>query len=202
MRAEMDRAVAGVDNGFFELTREMDPEKAEYQMRQAQRRVIQEQQEAEGDTWPDTTKFGDLTFSAQRVALFIRAVIRNPDLVVLDEAFSGMDDFARDKCQLFLSHGENAMYHLKRFGSPINSPKITPSDLGRLGLTKLQGLQDSQALVVISHKKEEVPGCVRDWICLPESGAGPPRFGKLDEPLELAIAQWSEIWGEKVGKPA
>lgn len=202
MRAEMDRAVAGVDSGFFELTREMDSEKAEYYMKQARQRVVQEQQEAENDTWPDATKFGDLTFSAQRVALFIRAVIRNPDLVVLDEAFSGMDDFARDKCQLFLSHGESAMFHLKRFGSPITTPKITQSDLGRLGLVKLQGLQDSQALIVVSHKKEEVPGCVRDWICLPENGAGPPRSGKLDEALELAIAQWTEIWGEKVGKPA
>ena len=73
--------------------------------------------------------------------------------------------------------------------------------MSRLGLAKLNGLQDSQALIVVSHKKEEVPGCVRDWICLPENGTGPPRFGKLDMALELSVAQWSEIWGIQVGTP-
>jgi ABC-type molybdenum transport system ATPase subunit/photorepair protein PhrA len=204
MRAEMDRAIPGFDNGFFDESRELsDPERAAFHLRQAEQALTQERQEMEGETWPDTIKFGDLGFSAQRVALFIRAVIRNPDLVVLDEAFSGMDDFARDKCQLFLSRGEDAIFHLKRFGTPINDPKITPSDLSRLGMAQIPGLQDHQALLIISHKKEEVPGCVRDWICLPESGTGcPPRFGKLDMPLELGLAQWSDIWDDAaVGMP-
>ena len=202
MRAEMDRALPGIDNGFFDREREViDSARTSRHLKQAEQTILDEQQEMESEDWPDTVKFGELSFSAQRVALFIRAVIRNPDLVVLDEAFSGMDDFARDKCQLFLSEGEHAIYHLKRFGSPISSPKITRSDLSRLGLVKIAGLQDSQALIVVSHKKEEVPGCVRNWICLPESGTGPPRFGKLDIPLELALAQWQNIWGDQVGAP-
>jgi ABC-type molybdenum transport system ATPase subunit/photorepair protein PhrA len=202
MRAEMDRAVTGVDNGFFVVDKKpADSERAAYHLRLAERAISEEQQEMEGEDWADNIKFGELSFSAQRVALFIRAVIRSPDLVILDEAFSGMDDFARDKCHLFLSHGENAMFHLKRMGSPINSPKITRSDLSRLGMSKIQGLQDRQALIVISHKKEEVPGCVRNWICLPESGHGVPRLGRLGAPLELASSGWKEIWGEKVGMP-
>ena len=202
MRVEMDRAVPGLDNGFFTPDRQVsDSGRVQYVLRQAEQLISDEFQDMESEDWPDTIKFGELSFSAQRVALFIRAVIRNPDLVVLDEAFSGMDDAARDKCQLFLSHGDHAIFHNKRGGSPINGPKVTYSDMSRLGLAKLNGLQDSQALIVVSHKKEEVPGCVRDWICLPENGTGPPRFGKLDMALELSVAQWSEIWGIQVGTP-
>jgi ABC-type molybdenum transport system ATPase subunit/photorepair protein PhrA len=202
MKAEMDRAVLGMDNGWFNAEREpADPERAAYHLKRAEEALFEEQHEMEGEDWADKIKFGELSFSAQRVALFIRAIIRNPDLVVLDEAFSGMDDFARDKCHLFLSHGEEAIFHLKRAQSPIDMPKITRSDLSRLGLAKVKGLQDSQALIVVSHKKEEVPGCVRNWICLPENGQGVPRFGHLDAPLELASSGWKEIWGEKVGMP-
>ncbi|PZD35400.1 ModF, ABC-type molybdenum transport system, ATPase componentphotorepair protein PhrA [Pyrenophora tritici-repentis] len=57
--------------------------------------------------WASETLFGELSFSAQRVLLFLRATIRNPDIVILDEAFSGMDDLVRDKCLLFLSQGQS-----------------------------------------------------------------------------------------------
>ena len=56
------------------------------------------------------------------------------------------------------------------------------------------GLQDHQALLCISHSQQEVPGCIRDWICLPESGTGPPRFGKFDGPVEMSEDRWNEIW--------
>ncbi|KAG6019034.1 hypothetical protein E4U41_003437, partial [Claviceps citrina] len=56
-------------------------------------------------SWADQMTFGELSLSAQRVALFVRAVIKAPDVVVLDEAFSGMDDAVRDKCALFLAEG-------------------------------------------------------------------------------------------------
>ncbi|TVY87273.1 putative ABC transporter ATP-binding protein, partial [Lachnellula willkommii] len=39
-------------------------------------------------TWADDLLFGGLPFSSQRVALFLRAIIKQPDLVILDEAFS------------------------------------------------------------------------------------------------------------------
>ncbi|KAL8685365.1 MAG: hypothetical protein Q9224_005846, partial [Gallowayella concinna] len=48
--------------------------------------------------WASTIPFGSLPFSAQRTALFLRALIKSPDLLVLDEAFSGMDADLRDKC--------------------------------------------------------------------------------------------------------
>ncbi|TLD38103.1 P-loop containing nucleoside triphosphate hydrolase protein [Venturia nashicola] len=165
---------------------------------------ILREQDADGnaDSWADHLKFAELTFSAQRVALFIRAVIRNPDLVVLDEAFSGMDDAARDKCILFLSKGQNATFRIKQTGNAAivlsRKPSIQESFHSRLGRVTLQGLQDHQALIVISHKKEEVPGCVRNWICLPQSGHGAPRMGELLLPLELKVGGWNVIWGTRI----
>jgi hypothetical protein len=60
----------------------------------------------------------------------------------------------------------------------------------------VRGLSDQQALICISHVKEEVPDCVREWLCLPEANTGlPARFGRLDGPLKTSSKRWSEIWG-------
>lgn len=45
------------------------------------------------------TPFNDLTVSQQKVVLFIRAIIKNPEILILDEALSGMDDDAVDLCK-------------------------------------------------------------------------------------------------------
>ncbi|KAF2396706.1 hypothetical protein EJ06DRAFT_559819 [Trichodelitschia bisporula] len=150
----------------------------------------------------DDVRFGELDFSAQRVALFLRAIIAQPDVVVLDEAFSGMDDAARDKCILFLSKGEEAVHrHFRRstMNMQAREPPARISDHVRAGLVTIRGLTDEQALIVVSHRKEEVPGAVRRWVTLPTPGAGPgeataPRFGVLPGPLELSAVGWHEIW--------
>ncbi|KZZ95371.1 ABC transporter-like protein [Moelleriella libera RCEF 2490] len=111
-------------------------------------------------SWADASVFGGVSFSSQRVALLARAVIKQPDIVVLDEAFSGMDDAVRDKCTAFLM---------------------------------AEGLSPRQALICIAHVRDEVPACVREWMCLPEANTGrPARFGRLDGPL--AEQTWEEIW--------
>lgn len=68
--------------------------------------------------WADVLRFRDLSFSAQRVALFLRAIVKKPELVILDEAFSGMDDFVREKCMLFLEFGQTCS-----ISHPIDSLK-------------------------------------------------------------------------------
>jgi len=170
-------------------------------LQEIEAKLDEDEQDPHSVDWADNIKFGELSFSAQRVALFIRAVIRNPDLVILDEAFSGMDDAARDKCHLFLSRGETAVFRTrsqhKQLAIRSSGPVPLESDISRLGRTKVHGLQKHQALIVVSHKKEEVPGCVRDWICLPEAGQGPPRMGQLEMPLELGLNGWLEIWDTK-----
>ncbi|KAF9782017.1 hypothetical protein IL306_011777 [Fusarium sp. DS 682] len=138
-------------------------------------------------SWADDYMFGGLSFSAQRVALFIRSMIKSPDVVVLDEAFSGMDDAVRDKCTLFLEQGEAKTYR---------GEEIIDSDVSKSGQVKVPGLSDQQALICIAHVKEEVPDCVREWLCLPEANTGrAARFGRLDGPLRTNENRWHEVWG-------
>ncbi|KAJ4149597.1 hypothetical protein NW754_001035 [Fusarium falciforme] len=137
--------------------------------------------------WADEYMFGGLSFSAQRVALFIRSMIKSPDVVVLDEAFSGMDDAVRDKCTLFLEEGEAKTYR---------GEEVIESDASKSGQVKIPGLSDNQALICIAHVKEEVPDCVREWLCLPEANTGrAARFGRLDGPLRTDEGRWREVWG-------
>ncbi|KAI5807310.1 P-loop containing nucleoside triphosphate hydrolase protein [Peziza echinospora] len=53
----------------------------------------------------DTT-FGEVTMGEQRLLLFMRAVVKNPDLVILDEAFSGMSEGMRGRCLRWLETPE------------------------------------------------------------------------------------------------
>lgn len=141
----------------------------------------------EKPTWADEVAFGFLPFSAQRVALLLRAVIKQPYVVILDEAFSGMDDGVRDRCLLFLAHGET---------KTVVEGRIMESEIAKNNLVKVGGLKDSQALLCISHVREEIPGSIREWICLPEANTGEPaRFGRLDGPIEGNYRRWNEIWG-------
>ncbi|KAG5922756.1 hypothetical protein E4U53_003667 [Claviceps sorghi] len=142
-------------------------------------------------SWADETTFGELSFPAQRVALFIRSIIKSPDVVVLDEAFSGMDDAVRDKCALFLVEGEH-----KTHPDRAAPGDIVASEQSKRGTAVVGGLSERQALICIAHVKEEVPGCVREWMCLPEADSGrPPRFGRLDGPLGGDERRWGEVWG-------
>ncbi|KAI4284816.1 MAG: hypothetical protein L6R38_001152 [Xanthoria sp. 2 TBL-2021] len=148
--------------------------------------------------WADNIRFADLPFSAQRVALFLRALIKKPDLVVLDEAFSGMDAALRDKCLLFLTWGTTKVYSKPPQRGSQSTMRVvdTPREVLDLEGIRVEGLNSEQALIVVSHVKEEVPGLVRDWVYLPEAGTGEKaRFGHLEGPLEGVQGGWEEIWG-------
>jgi ABC-type molybdenum transport system ATPase subunit/photorepair protein PhrA len=137
--------------------------------------------------WADECMLREMSFSAQRVALFIRSMIKSPDVVILDEAFSGMDDAVRDKCMLFLTEGE---------AKTFKGGEVVESEAAKSGSVKIAGLTDQQALICIAHIKEEVPPSVREWMCLPEANSGAPaRFGRLDGPLREDEKRWDEIWG-------
>ena len=90
------------------------------------------------------------------------------------------------------------LHYMAGKGTESGGPVIRQSEIAKLGRIQMPGLQDSQALVTISHSRQEVPGCVRNWICLPESGTKPPRFGRLDGPVELSIERWNQIWGSSL----
>jgi ABC-type molybdenum transport system ATPase subunit/photorepair protein PhrA len=149
---------------------------------------LQTAQEGKDLLWADDVRFAELSFSNQRLILFLRAIVANPDLVILDEALSGIDEATRDKALLFLSHGEAI--------ASVTNGQAEESALFRLGQVVFSGLSPKQALLVISHAREDVPGCLREWICLPEPGeARAPRTGTLPGPLELNPRCWNEIWG-------
>ncbi|OBA21200.1 P-loop containing nucleoside triphosphate hydrolase protein [Metschnikowia bicuspidata var. bicuspidata NRRL YB-4993] len=48
------------------------------------------------------TPFCELPVSLQKLALFMRAVIKSPEILILDEAFSGMEEQLVAKCHLFI----------------------------------------------------------------------------------------------------
>ena len=141
--------------------------------------------------WAFDLRFGELSFSNHRLLLFLRAIVSSPDLVILDEALSGIDEVTRDKALLFLSHGE----HIRS----VIDGKAEESAISKLGKVVFGGLTPDQALLVISHAREDVPGCLREWICLPEPGENRvPRTGILPGPLELNPQSWNEIWGREI----
>ena len=146
--------------------------------------------------WADDIRFGDAPFSAQRVALLLRAIVKRPDLVVLDEAFSGMDEYVRDKCMLFLTWGETRSFAFFKVEQARPRRRwVVDTHPKLLGNNVFEGLSDYQALICVSHVKEEVPGLVRDWISLPEaSSRRPARFGRFNGPLEADTSAWDEIW--------
>lgn len=163
--------------------------------------AVRSSEHSQSTAWADDLVFGGLPFSAQRVALFLRAILKKPDLVILDEAFSGMDDAVRDRCMLFLAHGESKTFSYGETTDSDNNKelherRVVDSQILEAGEVRMTGLEERQALLCISHIREEIPGCVREWICLPEANTGnPARFGRLDGPLEGNYRRWNEIWG-------
>lgn len=151
--------------------------------------------------WADDVRFGEAPFPAQRVALFLRAIIKKPSLVVLDEAFSGMDDYVRDKCILFLTWGEKRSFKIgQEYGIEARVVFPTPHHLTS-DHEPIRGLSNDQALICVSHVKEEVPGIVRHWMSLPQPGTQkPPRFGWWGRPLEADDRIWQHVWDESTGR--
>ena len=162
-----------------------------------------EEEDKQGIEWADERHFGELTFAAQRLALFLRAIIAKPDIVLLDEAFSGMDDMMRNKCHLFLEHGEARRFSIYRYtGKGLENQRedIGESDRGMRDLdrsfTIREGLTAEQALIVVSHVREEIPRCVRNYLYLPEAGSGVPAvFGTVRKTtMRVDGGLWNAIW--------
>lgn len=104
-----------------------------------------------------------------------------------------MDEYVRDKCMLFLTHGQTRHYQFS--SSPSTQRQIAVTSRESLGEFYHTGLGADQALICVSHVKEEVPDVVRQWLCLPEANEGKAaRFGRLEGPLSGDGGRWSEIW--------
>lgn len=133
--------------------------------------------------YADNVRFGQLSTAQQRIVLFLRALIHKPDIVILDEPFSGLTASQRDKCLAFLEHGEAlSKSHTKN------------------GKYRYNGLSEDQALILISHVKEEIPDSVRYYMRLPSGTSDDPepldfRFGILKSVSYLNDPKvWDAAW--------
>ena len=126
--------------------------------------------------------FGRLPFGTQRLLLLLRAIIKQPDIILLDEAFSGLPTAVRDKALGWLEKGDGSLKQ------KINDGVIFP------------GLADRQALVVVSHVRDEVPGCINEYVRLPseEEAMDLGRtilIGKSEHGEIKSAEGWNRVWG-------
>lgn len=82
--------------------------------------------------------FTSLSPGEQRLVLLMRALVGRPPLVLLDEAWSGMDD--------------NVIAAVRRY---LRGEILDTDFKGRLRV--LEGVDDTQAVVCVTHWEEEVP---------------------------------------------
>ncbi|BCR90217.1 putative ABC transporter [Aspergillus chevalieri] len=153
--------------------------------------------------YADTVTFGQLSTAQQRVVLFIRALIHKPDIIILDEALSSMPASTRDKCIAFLETGETIPPYLIPPPGTRRSKNEEPlikgfnSDPATIRHT---GISENQALIMISHVKEEIPDIIRHYMRLPSDpgdGAEPLdfRLGVLAQDWVMSDpAMWERVW--------
>lgn len=55
------------------------------------------------------TPLHDLSLSDQKTVLFLRSVVKIPDILILDEAFSGMDSWRVEQCKAFMDRWEGTV---------------------------------------------------------------------------------------------
>lgn len=133
--------------------------------------------------YADNITFGQLTTAQQRIVLFLRALINRPDIVILDEPFSGLSASQRDKCLEYIDYGD------------VSSTRVPGRPESRF-----QGLSEKQALVLISHVKEEIPDSIRHYIRLPSESDDTAesldlQFGLLKPTSVLSDPKvWERAW--------
>ncbi|KAF9883841.1 hypothetical protein FE257_002732 [Aspergillus nanangensis] len=131
--------------------------------------------------YADSIRFSELDTAHQRLVLFIRAVIHKPDIIILDEAFSGMSAHIRDKCIHFLEAGEHSR---SRVSTATRRTTLKETWLKGFNANdapiRHHGMSDDQALIMISHNREEIPDSVRYYMRLPSENVD-----ESTEPLDF-----------------
>ncbi len=196
----------------------------------------------------DRHAFGVLPFGTQRLLLLLRAIIKQPDIIILDEAFSGLSAEVRDKAMCWLTNGETkflmkesrqiAPVEVRNYrldilriaqklglvvhdivkGRAATAPYVrlrkmsaeellqisgemqdSPTD-SALDRWRFRGLTKDQALVVVSHVKEEIPAIVNEYVRLPgeeevvDTGRG-VESGRCDDGSIRTAKGWNQVWG-------
>lgn len=135
--------------------------------------------------------FGRLHFGTQRLLLLLRAIIKQPDIIILDEAFSGLPTAVRDKALGWLEKGDASL------GTSLSSKANNRSSGSGISFP---GLTNQQALIVVSHVREEVPDCIFEFVRLPseeeatEQGRG-VELGRSPHGEIKSAEGWNRVWG-------
>ncbi|KIX00010.1 uncharacterized protein Z518_10937 [Rhinocladiella mackenziei CBS 650.93] len=141
-----------------------------------------------------THSFGVLPFAAQRLLLLLRAIIKDSDIIILDEAFSGLSADTRDRAMAWLEYGESSsIASLTAMSKTGPDPNSDPD-------VRFYGLKPTQALVVVSHVKEEIPDVVDEWLRLPSEEEviehGRSVEGGRTAKGEIKSSEgWMRVWG-------
>lgn len=134
-------------------------------------------------------RFGQLSMGTQRLLLLLRAIIRQPDIIILDEGFSGIPEATRIKALNWLEHGDASITK-----SSTQESKQSEST------TKFPGLTDQQAIIVVSHVREEIPACINEFIRLPseEEATVNKRTVQIEKTSPGYVTSsegWNRAWG-------
>jgi ABC-type molybdenum transport system ATPase subunit/photorepair protein PhrA len=138
--------------------------------------------------YADDMTFGQLDVAQQRLVLFIRAIIKKQEVIVLDEAFSAMPPSMRQKCFALLE------------GPPANTVKGKESE-------QLPYVDETQSVVFVSHQRQEIPDSVRFWMRLPSQVGDDQKLdfamGVLPDGETLASSKeiWQNIWSKNSFPP-
>lgn len=166
--------------------------------------------------YADTLLFSQLSTAQQRVVLFARSLVRKPDIIILDEPFSDMSASMRDKCIHFLENGESAGTRASTATRRAGSRKAAfahrefrvPEYVAAEQEPRHTGLSESQALIMVTHDRHDIPDVVRHYMRLPSarsaSTRGSPgeqmdfRAGSLKISSRLSQTQvWEAAWAGK-----
>ena len=113
--------------------------------------------------WADGIRFGDLPRSAQQIAIYLRAIIGKPDLIILEDSFGDIEDHLRQKCVRLLFDG--ITHQPKRSSTPSKRKQGHPVHNDAM---ILPALSPDQALVCYTPESSRTPVWVEDWIFLLE----------------------------------
>lgn len=113
--------------------------------------------------WADETRFGDVSLEAQAAVLFLRVVLKKPDILVLREPFRHMGQALHSKCERFLVGSADPLK--ANSGQRVLKGQQWRLDALRVLSTLL--LEPRQSVIYLVPTPNESTQFTTDWMLLP-----------------------------------
>lgn len=129
--------------------------------------------------WADRVRFGDLSVGAQAVVVFLRALLKKPELLLMREPFRDMSRGLRERCEYFMQpQSRKPPDWALDLDRRVMGPRRWRSVAKRIIAT--MQLRPHQAVIYVTSKRGEEYFLVQDWLLLPgpekKKAALPPQF--------------------------